>query len=431
MVCRAASDSAQAYLGLRLPLVSSLSGHCARTGQVLCCEDTETDPRAEAEACRRLGIRSLILVPLEHEHGIAGVLKVFQRTPGAFDERDVQSLLVTADVLSAAIGRALAFEANRALIQERTAALEALRESEHRLRSMVELAPIGACIVDEGGAFELVNDAYCSLFGYTREEMLGLSLAQVMPEDRRRGIPHGGAPAGAERAASLGEYDAVARGGRQITVIASSVSFTGADGRSHRASFVLDITEQKRIEHYLTHVAHHDALTGLPNRVLFHDRLTQALLSAERHRTPVAVLLIDLDRFKAVNDSLGHAAGDRLLQGLATRLHGCLRASDTVARMGGDEFAVLLPHTDAAGAIEVARKLHEQLCTPLPLDDVPVEVGASIGIAIKDEPGVDGALMLHRSDVAMYAAKRSEAGCLVYREDLESQLHDNRLARPA
>ncbi len=129
------------------------------------------------------------------------------------------------------------------------------------------------------------------------------------------------------------------------------------------------------MEERLAHQAHHDALTGLPNRALFGDRLTQALRAADREQTPVALLLLDLNRFKEVNDTLGHDAGDALLRVVSARLQGAVRASDTVARLGGDEFAALLPATGPDGAIYVAAKLLGALAEPLPLEGQRLDVG--------------------------------------------------------
>jgi diguanylate cyclase (GGDEF)-like protein len=175
------------------------------------------------------------------------------------------------------------------------------------------------------------------------------------------------------------------------------------------------------------HQALHDALTGLPNRILFHDRLEQALRHAEREREPLAVLMVDLDRFKEVNDTLGHGNGDLLLQQVGPRLRAALRARDTIARMGGDEFAVLLPGTDVAGSRQVAAALHEALEEPFALEGVTVESEASVGIAHYPEHGADAETLLQRADVAMYIAKEQRSGYALYAP--ESDPYDpNRLA---
>jgi diguanylate cyclase (GGDEF)-like protein len=175
------------------------------------------------------------------------------------------------------------------------------------------------------------------------------------------------------------------------------------------------------------HQALHDPLTGLPNRILFHDRLEQALRHAEREQEPLAVLMVDLDRFKEVNDTMGHANGDLLLQLVGPRLRAVLRARDTIARMGGDEFAVLLPGTDIAGSLKVAASLHDALEEPFPLNGVTVETEASVGIAHYPEHGADAEILLQRADVAMYIAKDQRSGHALYSP--ENDPYDpNRLA---
>jgi diguanylate cyclase (GGDEF)-like protein/PAS domain S-box-containing protein len=182
-------------------------------------------------------------------------------------------------------------------------------------------------------------------------------------------------------------------------------------------AFVLtmrDVSERTALEVELRHQAFHDPLTGLPNRALLHDRLEQAIRLAHRDGGPLALLLMDLDRFKEVNDTLGHQQGDALLQQVCQRLRDALRASDTVARLGGDEFAVLLPETDEAGATAVARQLLRVLEQPFLLEGQPVDVGASLGLALHPAHGTDAATLLRRADVAMYVAKRAGGGYTVF-----------------
>ncbi len=172
--------------------------------------------------------------------------------------------------------------------------------------------------------------------------------------------------------------------------------------------------ERRRAAEALRHQALHDALTGLPNRTLPHDRLEQALRADARDAGGLALLLFDLDRFKEVNDTLGHQAGDLLLQEVAARVRGAVRASDTVARLGGDEFAVLLPGADAAGAVAATHTLLAALATPIALDGQSLACTASIGIALAPTHGTDVATVLRRADVAMYVAKRAGSGYAVY-----------------
>jgi diguanylate cyclase (GGDEF)-like protein len=170
------------------------------------------------------------------------------------------------------------------------------------------------------------------------------------------------------------------------------------------------LQRQAAAEAALMHRATHDALTELPNRALLQDRLNQAVATAARSHIPFALMLMDLDRFKEVNDTLGHQAGDRLLQEVAQRLVGELRSCDTVARLGGDEFAVLLPEADAITAPSVADRLIEVLEKPIVIDGREVTIGASIGIGVHSLHGHDGETLMRRADVAMYAAKRGRHG---------------------
>jgi diguanylate cyclase (GGDEF)-like protein len=163
-----------------------------------------------------------------------------------------------------------------------------------------------------------------------------------------------------------------------------------------------------------SHQALHDALTGLPNRELFADRVGQALRTADRELQPAALLLLDLDRFKDVNDTLGHHHGDQLLCEVGTRLQKALRQVDTVARLGGDEFGVLVPGVMAEAAAAVADKLRAALHAPLILDGVTLDLDASIGIAVYPDHGDDTAELLQHADVAMYAAKQAHIGFMVY-----------------
>ncbi|MGH2344729.1 MAG: sensor domain-containing protein, partial [Chloroflexota bacterium] len=167
-------------------------------------------------------------------------------------------------------------------------------------------------------------------------------------------------------------------------------------------------------EDALRHQALHDALTDLPNRTLLRDRLDQALRAAHRDHTAAALLLLDLNRFKEINDTLGHHHGDLLLQEVARRLVRCLRVSDTVARLGGDEFALLVPGADAAGATRIAHKILSALAAPIVVEGHELGVGAGLGIAVYPVHGGDAPTLLRQADVAMYVAKRAGSGYAVY-----------------
>ena len=185
-------------------------------------------------------------------------------------------------------------------------------------------------------------------------------------------------------------------------------------GGAETLAIVRDVTARKQLEDSLRHQALHDALTGLPNRTLLQERLHQALQTAQRAGTTLALLLLDLDRFKDINDTLGHHVGDQLLCAVGDRLQGVVRAPATVARLGGDEFALLLPVTQRAGASWAARKILRALEDPFTIEGHTLQVDGSIGIAHAPDHGTESEQLLRHADVAMYVAKRTGGGSAVY-----------------
>ena len=181
--------------------------------------------------------------------------------------------------------------------------------------------------------------------------------------------------------------------------------------------------ERRRVEERLAHLAYHDALTDLPNRLLLHDRLAQALRVANRTGSPLALLILDLNGFKEINDTLGHRAGDRILQCVASRMRGMLRDADTVARLGGDEFAIVLPVTDVDGALLAAQKVLHEIEQPCVIGHRALSVHASLGIACFPEQGTTAEALLQRADVAMYVAKSDGIGIAVYTPDQDRHTH--------
>jgi len=181
--------------------------------------------------------------------------------------------------------------------------------------------------------------------------------------------------------------------------------------------------ERRRVEQRLVHLAYHDALTDLPNRTLLQDRLTQATRVAHREGSSVALLLLDLNGFKEINDTLGHHAGDLVLQSVASRIRATVRDADTVARLGGDEFAIVLPRTDVEGAVGTGQKVVHEIEQPCILDHRPVNVRASLGIACFPEHGSTAEALLQKADVAMYIAKSDATGVSVYSPSRDPKTH--------
>jgi diguanylate cyclase (GGDEF)-like protein len=183
------------------------------------------------------------------------------------------------------------------------------------------------------------------------------------------------------------------------------ISLTAIDGGG-LVAVVRDITERTYAEEQIKHLAYHDALTGLPNRLLFKDRVTVALSHAQRNNSRLAVLFLDLDRFKVINDSLGHNVGDQLLQEVAARVQACLRDSDTVARLGGDEFTILLPNLIASDdAAPVAQKILDSIRAPFHIEERELFTSTSIGISLYPEDAADAETLIKNADTAMYQAK--------------------------
>jgi diguanylate cyclase (GGDEF)-like protein/PAS domain S-box-containing protein len=202
------------------------------------------------------------------------------------------------------------------------------------------------------------------------------------------------------------------------SVYAEMLSITRVcDGNGQVQNYVSifsDVTERRRIEEQVQWLAHFDSLTGLPNRALLSERADQALSLAQRVCGPLAVMFLDIDHFKAVNDSLGHRIGDLLLIEVAQRLQAAVREHDTVSRQGGDEFVIILPDTDAAGAAHVAEKIRCLIAEPMMLDSHPMSVSASIGIALFPQDAGDFDTLCRAADQAMYRAKQDGRNCYRY-----------------
>ena len=270
LVYRATSGAAESHLGLRLLRANSLSGLCIAEGQPLTCDDADLDPRVDREACRLIGLRSMIVVPLRHGAQVVGVLKVYSSAPNNFDDADQEVLSLVSDLVASA------------------------------------------------------------MFNATQNE-------------------------------------------------------SGA----------------------LFYRATHDALTGLANRALFYDRLRHVLANARRDRETFALLSLDMDGLKSINDTLGHRAGDAALCEIAERISSNSRQGDTVARVGGDEFGVILPDAaDSGDVVATALRISERLRVPFAFESHAVPLTASIGSAIYPDHGEDIIEMIDAADQAMYAAKR-------------------------
>ena len=259
------------------------------------------------------------------------------------------------------------------------------------------------------------NPAFERMLGYSAAELAVMSFAEYThPDDVDENMELFRSLMAGERESYRMQKRSFHRDRKMIWTQVNTALERDPDGKPLFAvSMLEDITVRKRAEEELReqaeineHQALHDALTGLPNRTLFRDRIVQAILAAQREGDSVAVMMIDLDRFKEVNDSLGHDAGDSLLQEVARRLAGALRASDTIARLGGDEFGVLLPRQCRPEDVRrVIDRIGAALALPVVLDELPLAIEGSLGVAMYPEHGTNVDTLLQRADMAMYTAK--------------------------
>ena len=284
-----------------------------------------------------------------------------------------------------------------------------LAAQEHHFREMYQKSPAMMHAVDPQRRVIDVSAAWLERLGYRREEVLGRDSMEFLTPDSRKLAEEVVVP----QLFNTGylrdiEYQLLTKQGEVVDVLLSAVLELDEDMRPWRALAVLkDVTETRSLVKKMVHLAHHDALTGLPNRALFQDRVLQACQFARRHHSRFAVMFMDLDHFKRVNDSLGHAVGDELLKTIARRLTETLRSSDTVSRLGGDEFVLLVPDVDGpVPAGEVARKLLADVAQPQMLEGTEVSVSFSLGIALYPEDGTDPDTLMRRADAAMYRSKQ-------------------------
>lgn len=294
-------------------------------------------------------------------------------------------------------------------ITDRKEAESALRQREQRFRSLIENATDITIILDAEGIFRYISPSVKRILGYTPHQAIGRNALEIVHPDDCATIAQTlhKAIENPKRSQSPVEYRVRHRNGCWCYVEAVATNLLYDPAVKGIVINCHDITQRKLAEEQLLHDAFHDALTGLPNRSLFTDRLEHALRLAKRRKDFLfAVLFLDLDRFKVVNDSLGHSIGDQLLVSIARRLEACLRAGDTVARIGGDEFVLLLEDIDGINeATSIVNRLQKKITSPLLLDGHEVFITASIGIALSSGEYLEPTNLLRDADTAMYRAK--------------------------
>jgi len=291
MVYRAAVGTVKSHLGLRLPRSNSISGLCVATREVLYCQDSETDPRVNVQACRLVGARSMVVAPLLHHGNAVGVLKILSPNADGFSQQDIQTLQLMAGFLGSALANQVFHDTKKKLLREKNDAIVELKTAEEKLQFMV----------------------------------------------------------------------------------------------------------------------HHDYLTHLYNRSYFQEKLSSAIKHIKRYRKLIAVMYLDIDHFKEINDTLGHNMGDELLKLFSARILHSVRFSDTVARFGGDEFVILLEElNEKTAALQVANQILEKVRKPFQVDNQTINVTTSIGIAFYNHDiDIGDEEFIIQADQALYLAKKA------------------------
>lgn len=374
-------------------LGKGLTEYVLLTGEPLLASPARFDQLVESGHTELIGQPSIdwLGVPLKRGDHTFGVLVVQSYDQPRFTENDRDLLTFVSQHVATAI--------------DRKQAADALKASEARFRTLAETTPC-AIFIYQDERFTYANGATSTITGYSREEFLRLGFWDVVHADFRPLVQARGLAGEKTEGGPLRyEIKIVRKDGeeRWLDYTAGTIDFAGKPAVLGTA---FDITERKRAEDQIKSLAYHDALTGLPNRLLFTDRLSLAVSQAARHNQHLAVLFLDIDRFKVINDSLGHTLGDRLLQAVAERLQGCVREADTVARLGGDEFTLLLPGvnlpTDVA---RVAEKILQALKQPFRIEGRELYCTVSMGISLFPEDGEDAETLVKNADTAMYRAK--------------------------
>ncbi len=351
------------------------------------------------------GTQAAFFVPLLVQAQLRGVVLVLTDSTLSEDRKAILE----------ALGREIALALESASLAEEAHR----RKSEERFRSLVQNSSDVVAVVGADGVTHYVSPAVERILGYKPKDAIDHSVFMppiMHPDDVERVRRVFARLIGSPGASATADFRLRHADGRWIHVEAIAKNLLTDPSIGGIVVNYRDITERKTFEEQLRHQAFHDPLTDLPNRALFMDRLRHALVRMKRRKKPAAVLFLDLDNFKLVNDSLGHEAGDRLLVSVAQRLRGCLRTEDTAARFGGDEFTILLEDVRHAGdAVRVARQITQALNAPFALEGREVFINASIGIALSTSSSERPTDLLRNADAALYRAKASgKAACEVF-----------------
>jgi len=383
----------------------SLAAEVYTCGKTSIISDVSQDIRLNKSITKKYHVRSAIATPLIVEQGVIGVLmSTNEEVRGDYTKQDIQLIEGFAREAAIAIHTQM-------LISSRIDAEAALKESETRYRRMIETSNEGVWTTNERNSINFVNKRMAELLGYSAREVLNKNWSDFVDEEMQEVSNQAYRDLGRGIAVQV-DFRLTKKDGGELWTLMNASPIYHYDGKYLGALCMFtDITERKKAEAQVQRMAYHDSLTGLPNRVLFMDRLQQALYRIERHGGKGAVMFLDLDRFKTINDSLGHPTGDALLKEAARRLSHSVRSEDTVARLGGDEFVVLITETEKPiedESVELKRladKLRHELAKPFYINNRELHITVSIGIVTFPTNGEDSTDIIREADTAMYRAK--------------------------
>lgn len=377
------------------------AGSCIRTGHLQVFKTTDSSFQPWRDAAVRFGFQSIIALPLVVRGQVYGTLMLYSRLEHDFDEALTQQRL-------SGIASRICVALETAMDQEQL----------RLLSTALAIARNGVYITDALGRILWINNSFTRLTGYSSDEAIGKSPALLKSGKHDADYYQRLWQTIQQGKTWINETVERHKSGKLFTVQQTITPIKNDDGVvSHFVSIIEDITVQKEDAARIQYMAHFDALTALPNRALFLDRLQQILAQSKRNGQSSALMFLDLDRFKAVNDTLGHHIGDLLLQAVADRLKACVRETDTVSRLAGDEFTVLLPNVHSReDATVVAKKITAALATPFLLDGHKVNIGSSTGIAFYPADADSDEALIKCADHAMYAAKEQGRGTFRFYE---------------
>jgi diguanylate cyclase (GGDEF)-like protein/PAS domain S-box-containing protein len=392
----------------------SCQAAASRNHQVIVVPDFATEDRwtDHRQLVLEAGYRSAIVVPIVgSHHNVLGTLTVYRNLTGEPCTSFLERVMSAARLIGVAI--------------EKSSSEQALLETRVQNRALFENNPHFAFSLDNRGRFQRINNSVRERAGYADSDLLGRSFTSVLVAGKlERAWYHFRQTL--QGLSQQFETEIFTKRGVRVPLSVTCIPYMVNGEVAGVSGVAEDISEREYLHQQLEHQAFHDGLTGIPNRTLFNERLSQAIAVQKRTASSVAVLFVDLDNFKTINDSLGHESGDEYLKIMATWLRNCVGSADTVARFGGDEFTVLLvyPRDDQGYPVKIAEQIGERLNQPVVINGHEINTGVSIGMSINSSANVEMHELLRQADIALYQAKRAGQRTLyrIFEADMQHQI---------